>query len=85
MASNMKLPSEESFSPVTEEEVKVYQGLMKEANVEMDLEVLLVVAQLMRLGVPPEEIYRTITQVAPVCGLLKRFKLKPQRSNQDPR
>lgn len=85
MASNKRPTNDDIYAPVTEEEAKVYQQLMKEANVEIDLEALVVLAQLMRLKVPPEEIYKTITQVAPVCGLLKKFRLKPQRSNPDPR
>lgn len=68
---------------VTQEDLQKYNALMLESKVEIDSEALVVVANLLRLNVPPDEIYSVIKQIAPVCGLLKRFKLKPQKSSVD--
>lgn len=53
---------------------------MWDSNVEIDPEALEVIVQLIKLGVDPEEIYSAFKQIAPNCGLLKKFKLKPPRT-----
>lgn len=68
---------------VTQEDLRKYHALMSESKVEIDNEALIVVANLLKLNVPPDDIYSVIKQIAPVCGLLKRFKLKPQKSSVD--
>lgn len=68
---------------LTQEELKKYHALLLESKVEMDNEALIVITNLLRLNVAPDEIYNILKQIAPVCGLLKRFKLKPQKSNMD--
>ena len=67
---------------VTQEDLKKFQALMQESKVEIDNEALIVVANLLRLNVAPDAIYSVIKQIAPNCGLLKRFKLKPQKTMQ---
>lgn len=64
---------------VTQEELKKYNALLHEAKIEMDNEAISVVADLLRLNVAPDEIYSVIKEIAPACGILKRFKLKPQK------
>lgn len=70
---------------VTQEDIKRYHAMMLESKVEIDNEALIVIANLLRLNVPPDEIYSVLKQIAPVCGLLKRFKLKPQKSSTENR
>lgn len=65
-----------NFEAVTQEELLKYRALLQESKVEIDNEALVVVANLLRLNVSPDEIYSVLKQIAPVCGLLKRFKLK---------
>lgn len=67
-------------SAVSQDELKIYHTLMQGSNVEIDDDALLVLANLLRLNVPPDEIYEVIKQVAPVCGMLKRFRLKPPKT-----
>lgn len=69
-----------SLEAVTEDEVRKYRALMFESNVEIDNEALIVIANLLRLNVSPDQIYSVLKQVAPVCGILKRFKLKTKPS-----
>lgn len=66
---------------ITQEDLMRYNALLLESKVEIDQEALIVVANLLRLNVPPDEIYLVLKQIAPTCGLLKRFKLKTQKSN----
>lgn len=70
----------EYLDGVSQEDLKKFNELMLENKVEIDHEALVVVANLLRLNVPPDDIYSVLKQIAPVCGLLKRFKLKPQKS-----
>lgn len=65
---------------VTQEELEQLHTLMRDLKVEIDSEALGVVANLLRLNVSPDEVYSVLKQIAPVCGLFKRFKLKPQKS-----
>lgn len=74
-----------NINVVSPEDIKKYQALMLESKVEIDNEALVVVANLLRLNVPPDEIYTVFKEIAPVCGLLKRFKLKPQKSSTENR
>lgn len=64
---------------VSQEELRKYRVLMQESNVEIDNEALAVIANLLRLNVSPDEIYAMLKDIAPNCGLLKRFKLKTPR------
>lgn len=75
--------SGENLNAVSQEEMKIYHALLLESNIQIDNEVLIVIANLLRLNVAPDVIYSMIKQIAPVCGLLKRFKLKPQKSHMD--
>lgn len=68
---------------VTQEDLKKYNALLLESKVEIDQEALIVVSNLLRLNVSPDEIYHVLKEIAPTCGLLKRFKLKTQKSNVD--
>lgn len=74
-----------NLDAVTQDDLKKYNALLVESKVEIDQEALIVIANLLRLNVPPDEIYLILKQIAPVCGLLRRFKLKPQKSNPDNR
>lgn len=65
---------------ITQDDIKKYHGLMLESKIEIDNEALVVIASLLRLGVPPDDIYFILKQIPPVCGLLKRFKIKTPRS-----
>lgn len=65
---------------ISHEDLEKFNDLMLASNVEIDKEALVVVANLLRLNVPPDEVYSVIKQIAPVCGLLKKFKLKSQKS-----
>lgn len=65
---------------VTQDELRKYRALMLESNVEIDNEALIVLANLLRLNVAPDEIYSVLKQIVPHCGILKRFKLKPKPS-----
>jgi hypothetical protein len=69
-----------SDSTVTQDDLRKYRALLLEANVEIDNEALIVIANLLRLNVSPDEIYAVLKQILPVCGILKRFKLKPKPS-----
>lgn len=64
---------------VTQEELRKYGALLHEAKIEMDNDAMGVVADLLRLNVAPDDIYSVLKEIAPVCGILKRFKLKPQK------
>lgn len=66
---------------VTQDEIKIYHSLMRESKIEMDNQALVVISNLLRLGVSPDDIYAVIKEIIPVCGLLKRFKLKPHKSS----
>ena len=65
-----------NMNAVTPDELKKFRALMLEANVEIDDEALIVIANLLRLNVDPDEIYSVIKEITPVCGILKRFKLR---------
>lgn len=65
----------------SEDELKVYRALLQAAKIEMDQEALDCIASLLRFGVPPDEVYQLIKQIVPVCGLLRKFKIKPHKSN----
>ena len=64
---------------ITQDELAKYKALMQEANIEMDEEALTVFANLLRMNVAPDEIFNIIKEIAPICGILKRFKLKSQK------
>lgn len=66
---------------VTQEDLKKYHALLLELKIEIDNEALVVITNLLRLGVSPDDIYAVLRQIAPVCGLLKRFKIRPQKSS----
>lgn len=65
---------------ITQDDLKKYHVLMHESKIEIDNEALVVIASLLRLGVPPDDIYLVLKQIPPVCGLLKRFKIKTHKS-----
>lgn len=71
----------ENSDPITQEDLKRYHATLLESKVEIDNEALIVVANLLRLNASPDDIYIVLKQIAPVCGLLKKFKLKPQKSS----
>lgn len=62
------------------QEIESYNALMREANIEIDREALIVIVQLIKLGVHSEDVYEGLKQIAPVCGLLKKCKLRPSKS-----
>jgi hypothetical protein len=74
--------SSSSDSTVTQDDLRKYRALLLEANVEIDNEALRVIAELLRLNVSPDEIYKVLKEILPVCGILKRFKLKPKTSTE---
>lgn len=63
----------------TPDELEKYRALLHEANIEMDNEALIVISSLLRMNVSPDTIYSVLKEIAPVCGILKRFKLKSQK------
>ena len=69
-------------SAVTQDELRKYRALMVEANIEIDNEALIVVANLLRLNISPDIIYSVLKEIAPGCGLLGRFKLKSKPSTK---
>lgn len=71
-----------TVNDISSDDLKKYQVLMRESNVEIDDEALNVVANLLRLNVSPDEIYSILKQISPVCGLLKRFKLKTPKTEE---
>lgn len=73
-----------NMEPVTQDELRKCKALMLEANVEMDNDALLVIVKMLRLGASPDAIYSVIKQIAPHCGIMKRFKLrsKPTLENK---
>lgn len=80
---NIKMTHENnsiSLDVVTQDDLKKYQELLLESKVEIDEEALVVITNLLRLNVSPDDICVVLRQIAPVCGLLKRFKIKPQKS-----
>lgn len=78
-----KYTNTNSVDVVTQDDLKKYHALMLESKIEIDSEALVVIASLLRLNVSPDDIYSILRQIAPVCGLLKRFKLKPHKTNTD--
>jgi len=74
-----------SLEALTQDDLKKFNALMLESKVEIDNEALIVIANLLRLNVSPDDIYTILKQIAPVCGLLKRFKLKPQKASNENR
>lgn len=81
MGSRRYISNDRDF--VSQEDLKKYHALMLESKIEIDNEALVVIANLLRLNVPPDDVYSVLKQIAPVCGLLKRFKLKPHKPNVD--
>lgn len=81
MPTRMGSRGHNGLDNITQEDLKKYHALMLSSKVEIDNEALIVIVNLLRLNVSPDEIYSVLKQIAPVCGLLKRFKLKPQKSN----
>lgn len=69
---------------VTQDDLKKYHALMLESKIEIDNEALVVIANLLRLGVSPDEVYSVLKQIAPYCGLMKKFKLKPKLTSDPP-
>lgn len=67
---------------VPQEDLKIYRCLMKESQIAIDDEVLIVIANLLKLNISPDEIYSVLTQIAPVCGLLRKYRLKPRNPPQ---
>lgn len=65
---------------VTEDELRQYKELLAEAQIELDHEALIVISNLLRLNVSPDEICNVLKQIMPLCGILKRFKLKTKPS-----
>lgn len=72
--------SHSSLDVVTQEDLKKFHALLLESKVEIDNEALVVITNLLRLNVSPDDIYAILRQIAPVCGLLKRFVLRPHKS-----
>lgn len=71
--------SSNSLDVVTQDDLKKFHALLLESKVEIDNEALIVITNLLRLNVSPDDIYAVLRQIAPVCGLLKRFKIRPQK------
>lgn len=76
------MDSRKNTSPnaVSQDDLKKYRALLMEANVELDNEALIAIANLLKLNVGPDEIYTVLKEILPVCGILKRFKIKPKPS-----
>jgi len=74
-----------NFDVISPEELRKFQASMLESNVEIDDEALNVIVNLLRLNVSPDEIYSVLKQISPLCGLLKRFKLKTPKSSAEDR
>lgn len=60
-----------------------YRALLAQAKVEMDSDVFKEINKLLELGVPPAEIHSFLKEIVPHCGLLKRIKIKPQKTSAD--
>lgn len=69
-----------NFELASQDTIMKYKALLLEANIEMDTEALMVITNLLRVNVSPDEIYSVLKQVSPVCGILKRFRLKSKTS-----
>lgn len=71
-----------NFELASQDTIMKYKALLLEANIEMDNEALMVITNLLRVNVSPDEIYSVLKQVSPVCGILKRFRLKSKASTE---
>ena len=71
-----------NFELASQDTILKYKALLQEANIEMDTEALMVITNLLRVNVSPDELYSVLKQVSPVCGILKRFRLKSKTSTE---
>lgn len=66
---------------VNQRDLEHYKALFNQVNVFIHNDALVVIAEMLKLDIPPDEIYSLLKQMAPVCGLLRKFKIKKSSSN----